>query len=310
MGTGILLGELGLVEIVLTDKEEQVLARPVNVNDILVKPQGQPYIPHIVYTRWFNEAFGRFGWAMVPVGDPQKTANGKKVTVVSPYVLYIHGRPVKFAWGEQDYFEGNADQTYGDALESTVASAMRRLAKRMGVSLEMWDRRYLEAFVDTRCVRVQVKQKDGTFKWQVRLKGGAPLPFEVKGNERGSSRRRDQQQPERSEAPADYYEDVGLPGYNAPAGDEPRSVGRGSTIKGEDRATHADEGEKITLAQRQRLAMIVNNSDRSDEEVNAWLRAAYNIDNVKPTRDILRRDYDAICKALEAPGRLPQGRAK
>lgn len=84
---------------------------------------------------------------------------------------------------------------------------------------------------------------------------------------------------------------------------------RRETVSGDERATHAGEGERITQAQRQRLVMIVNNSDRSDVEVNEWLRTAYGITNVKPTRDILVRDYNAITRALEAPGPLPKGRA-
>lgn len=279
----IMLGRLGLVEVRLKPEEEAVLNEPVNVNDIQIKPTGQPYLSHPYYTRLFNRAFGRLGWALVPVSKPAKAVQGNKVSVVIPYVLYIHGQPVAFANGEQDYYENNAEQTYGDALESTVASALRRCAKRIGVSLEMWDRRYLEAFVETRALHVQIEVKkrgsdEKEKKWVWRLKGSAPFFNEVG---RGSRRR-----------------------------DEPPEERRSSTVPAEQRATHKDEGEKITLPQRQRLAMIVNSSDRSDEEVNEWLRSAYGITNDKPTRDILRRDYDSIVRALESPGQLPAGRAR
>ena len=133
------VGALGLVELKLTDAEERVLSRPVNAADILIRDGGIAYLPHIVYTRWFNDAFGRLGWAIVPTGKPQKGGN----TVLVPYTLYVHGKPVAFAYGEQDYHENNSRQSYGDVIESTVASALRRCAKRLGVGLEMWDKAYL-----------------------------------------------------------------------------------------------------------------------------------------------------------------------
>lgn len=290
IGEEIMLGGLGLVELKLKPEEEAVLAEGVNVNDVQVKPTGQPYLPHPVYTRWFNRAFGRLGWALVPVSKPQKAASGKKVSVVVPYVLYVHGAPVAFAMGEQDYYEDNAEQTYGDALESTVASAMRRCAKRMGVGLEMWDRRYLEAFIDSRCVRVQVETRDGKKKWQVRLKGSAPFYNEV-----GRGRRQTEPEP---------------PAAREVAPMTGRTQGAAATVPAEQRATHGKEDEFITLPQRQRLAMIINNSARTDAEVAEWLRTSYGITNDKPTREIKRRDYDGICRAIEASGALPTGRAR
>jgi hypothetical protein len=143
------LGALGLTELKLTPKEERVLAR--QVDPALVQwraskrdgPADIPYLPHHVYTRWFNEAFGRMGWNLVPVGKPIKTDTN---VVLLPYVLHVHKVPVAFAWGEQEYFERkasgeeNRSQSYGDVIESTVASALRRCAKHLGVGLELWDK--------------------------------------------------------------------------------------------------------------------------------------------------------------------------
>jgi hypothetical protein len=65
---------------------------------------------------------------------------------------------------------------------------------------------------------------------------------------------------------------------------------------------HAQSGEKITDKQRQRLWVITRNSGRSDEEVAGWLRKRYQLQD---SREITRRDYDAICRAIEAQGDLP-----
>ena len=149
------VGALGLAELRLTPEEDQILGEPVNPADVLLKPKvkgGPPeiaYLPHIVYTRWFHRAFGRTGWACVPTAAPKKVNN----LILVPYLLYVHGVPVAAATGEQEYHETNLQQTYGDVIESTVASALRRFAKRLGVGLELWDKRWLEANFGKRAVR-------------------------------------------------------------------------------------------------------------------------------------------------------------
>lgn len=144
----LMLGALGLVELKLTEKEEQVLSERVPVEKVEWKPRvkdGPPeiaYLPHHVYTHWLNRAFGRTGWTLVPIGKPVKS-DGNVVLV--PYVLHVHGKPIAFAWGEQEFFPDNKQQTYGDVIESTVASALRRCVKHLGVGLEMWDRHLLRS---------------------------------------------------------------------------------------------------------------------------------------------------------------------
>ena len=148
---GMDLGALGLVELKLTPKEEAVLGEHVDPARILWRarvkdgPPEIPYLPWSEYTRWFNRAFGRTGWTLVPIGKASMTPGAKdgQQTITCPYVLYIHGKPVAFAQGEQEYFPANKQQTYGDALESTVGNAIRRVAKRIGVGLEMWDRDFI-----------------------------------------------------------------------------------------------------------------------------------------------------------------------
>lgn len=150
LGEEAVLGALGLVEIKLTDLEETILSKPVNPARVLIKPTGQPYLSHPEYTKWFNDAFGRLGWAIVPKAKPRMADK----TISCPYVLYIHGKPAAFALGEQEYYESNREQTYGDAYEATVASALRRCAKRLGVGLELWDKVWLNRFITEECVKV------------------------------------------------------------------------------------------------------------------------------------------------------------
>ena len=62
-------------------------------------------------------------------------------------------------------------------------------------------------------------------------------------------------------------------------------------------------GSDRKVGQVQRLWMIIRKSGRSEGEIKAWLAVAYGIDSTKKIR---RRDYEAICAAVEAPGPLPE----
>lgn len=148
------LGAFGLLELKLTKHEEEVLNEPIDPRKIMWRPREKdgppviPYYPHPEYTRWFNRAFGRTGWALVPISKPNITRadkNPAQQTIVQPYLLHVHGKAIAYAPGEQEYFEGNRSQTYGDALESCHANALRRCAKHLGVGLELWDKDYINS---------------------------------------------------------------------------------------------------------------------------------------------------------------------
>lgn len=275
------IGTLGMGELKLTKEEERELATSVNPLDVLIKPTGQPYLPHRVYTQWLIRAFGRFGWALVPRAKPVRTqmidkeggeVKGRHLVLV-PYLLHVHSHPVAFAWGEQEYNETNAEQTYGDATESTVASGLRRCAKRIGIGLELWDTDWLQRWRDEHAVQVQVTSY-GNLVTRWRRKNAAPLPYE-KRNAR--------------------HDGTALEQGEAPPGDESRRTSRPPA------GNDGSGNEKITQPQRQRLATIASKAGRSNPDVQLWLKGKW---KVTSSKDILRKDYDAICRELEAKGPL------
>jgi hypothetical protein len=284
------IGNRDAIELKLSKAEELELAQPVNPAEVLIKPTGQPYLPHKVYTLWFIRAFGRFGWSLVPRGTPvmkpiaDKEDGGQKGRhlVLVPYSLNIHGHPVADAWGEQEYNESNAEQTYGDAVESSVANALRRCAKRIGVGLELWDKDWLERWRDEHAVQVWIKGygKQKNYKrW--RRKKDKPLPFEIGKDARKVT----------DDVDGDFgQEEPPPPGDSVP----PR---RDRPAAGND----GNGGEKITKPQRQRLATIARKAGRNDADVRLWLIGKW---KVKTSADILRKDYDAVCRELEARGPL------
>ena len=137
---------IGVDQVEITAAEEAVLSENIDERLIRWKPQKKglpiPYVSWTGYTKWMNRAFGRTGWRMVPAGKPIKGPNS---TVLQPHVLFLKGKAYATAWGEQDWFENNVQQTYGDAVESTRASALRRCMKQLGVGIELWDKEWVDA---------------------------------------------------------------------------------------------------------------------------------------------------------------------
>lgn len=274
------IGTFGLVEVRYTKEEEAVLAEAVNAADIRVLPSGIVYLPHIVYTRWLNRAFGRGGWALRPLSKPA-LSNGQ---IVVPYHMMVHGKPVALCYGEQDYHANNKQQSYGDALEATHASALRRGCKHLGLALELWDREFNDHFLAEFAVEVpvEVRRRDGDdwktkVEYQWRLRTSAPIRGE---KTRGSRDDRDHDQRHESER---------RPAKNiTPA------------------ATHSHANEPITDEQVRRLWTIARRRGRSDEELKTYFAGL----GLASSKDIKRKDYDTVCTAIEHPGALPTAPAR
>lgn len=285
------LGALGLVEIKFTAAEEATLSEPVPIDRVRVLPTGQPYLPHTEYTRWFNRAFGRGGWSLKPCSIPAMTHG----SIVVSYVLYIHGKPAAFAQGENDFNGPSAFKSYGEAIEATVASGLRRCAKHLGIGLELWDRVWCDDYQFEHCIRVKVerfdkREKKSYLDHQWRRKVDRPLP----GEQGRQTSRSQTSQTARPAAQAPAHEANGPVGGDdvAPADDRP-STGR-----------TAASGPPVSEAQVRRLFAIVRNSGHTVEAVKAWLKARY---GVSDSAEIRRADYDEICEAIESPeGRLPR----
>lgn len=284
---GFNIGQLGLVELKLTEAEREMMKAPVNVADIEIKPTGQAYLPHPVYTLRLNEIFGVGRWMLVPVSKPALgpgTVEGAQ-TVICDYVLYIHGQPAAHARGEQEYHEKNKDQSYGDALEATYASALRRTCKHLGIALELWTKDFLDDFAAQYCVRVPCniarRGERQKVRWQWRRKNAArfwneidPRDIRDEGDEQQHAQRRSE--PRRDAEPA------------------------------RDRTAWNDgtNTQKISQPQAQRLDRIIHNSGRSWEyEVLPWLQRRFGISS---KTDIRRGDYEWICKCIEGAGGLPE----
>lgn len=60
--------------------------------------------------------------------------------------------------------------------------------------------------------------------------------------------------------------------------------------------------EPITDPQRKRLFVIVKKSGRDEMDFRSWLKDVYKVNS---TKEIRRKDYDDVCRSVEAKGPLP-----
>lgn len=242
---GFLLDTIGLVTLKVSPEQEKILSREPDVKDVDVLPDGAPYLPHPVYTRWLNEAFGRGGWQVVPVSKPALIEH----TVNVKYLLYIDGKPVALADGKQEYHPTNRNQDYGDVLEATRSNALRRGSKHLGIALQLWDRRWCAAWRREHAVQVQVKgrKKNDDNTWsdttltQWRRKDAEPLKGEVATG-----------RVERKEHPP---------------------------------AEHASIDEFISKPKRERFWRIARRVGRNEEAIKQWLKTTYGIANTSAIKN-------------------------
>jgi hypothetical protein len=163
-------GGVGIGTVKLSAGELKIISRAVNQPDVRVLPDsGLAYLPHLYYTRWLNEAFGPTGWGIVPMSAPKKVDN----LIIIPHALYIRGVAVAWAYGAAEYHEKNKRQTYDDVLESCVAYSLRRCCKRLGMALELWDKRWLAKFLAADCIKVNTSKG-----WKWRRKDDEPFEDE------------------------------------------------------------------------------------------------------------------------------------
>jgi len=157
------------------------LTASVPLDGIEIKPTGQIYLCHIQYRRMLNDAFGMGNWALRPLGGFQRTIKTKRrgeqneedtIIVCREYALYIRGKYASSAIGEQEYIESNDMMSASDACEGTESNAIMRCCKKLGMGLEMWDKKFVAKFIKDYCVQVWRKGK-GKPQW--RLKESEPF---------------------------------------------------------------------------------------------------------------------------------------
>lgn len=125
----------------LTPDETAKLMAPFPDEVVEVRPHdGLCYIPHILISDRLNRIFGPGKWALIRRRDWYDTDTS---TMYGEYVLLIKGCYVGESVGGHPYVKSNAKTNLSDALESTAAEALRRIAgKRLSCGHQVWDPEY------------------------------------------------------------------------------------------------------------------------------------------------------------------------
>lgn len=261
-----ILGQLGLQPLTLSAEAEAILNEPIDEGKVLIKPTGAVYYPHIEYTRWFNRGFGRGAWTMVPAARPKlipAKGDDSRQLATQTFVLFVHGKPVAQATGEQEYHEDNNEQTYADVIEALNANALRRVAKRLGIGLELWDRSWGQAWQAKHAIRVWVENSSKPV-W--RRKVDPPFWNETGPATEDRTRRQQQRGGERSTAQQER---------------------------------DAKDERLISDAQVKRFWAIARKAKRTDDEIKGYLRIVCGVEH---TKDIKRMHYDKAVEALTKAG--------
>jgi hypothetical protein len=153
----------GIAAEAFTAEQAAILLDKIAESDIEVRPDGLIYLPEIRYRRILNRTFGPGAWALMPrsidIGDNMLFYRG---------VLFIHGRFVSEAIGEQQYFPNNDRMSYATAAEAAKSNCLVRCCKDIGIASELWDPTFTRQWlaknaVDVWCVNRQDPQKRKKF---------------------------------------------------------------------------------------------------------------------------------------------------
>lgn len=123
---------------------QEILAQPIQPQDIEMKPDGMIYLPEIKYRRILSRAFGAGGWGLVPRSETIVT----DALVTREYALVCLGRLVGIARGEQSYF---APGNIPTATEGCKSNALMRCCKDLGIASELWDPYFIKDFKSKYC---------------------------------------------------------------------------------------------------------------------------------------------------------------
>ncbi len=134
-----LIPTCGTIE--LTEQQRKALFKPVNEQDIEIRPDGLIYLPWVEYVSRLKEAFG-LNWSIVPQGMPKHNGDN----LIWGFYLIIQGKLAGFAIGEQEYSADNVYMTWGEACEGAKSNALMRLCKGIGISLELWKPSFVHAW--------------------------------------------------------------------------------------------------------------------------------------------------------------------
>lgn len=149
-----LIPTIGTIE--LNDKQEDILYAGVKAEDIEIRPDGLIYLPWMEYVSRLQRAF-KMSWGTIPDDKPVQMG----VHILWGFYLVIKGKLAGYAVGQQEYHANNPKMTWGDACEGAKSNALMRLCKGLGISLELWQPKFIKDWVSKYAESYELKDDKG-----------------------------------------------------------------------------------------------------------------------------------------------------
>lgn len=290
---------VGIAAAPFSPEAAEILMGGVAEEDIEIRPDGLIYLPEIKYRRILNRAFGPGAWSLLPM---EITVSPQDNMLYYKGALFVLGRFVSEAIGDQQYFPDNDRMSYATAAESAKSNCLMRCCKDLGIASELWDPTFVRGWI----------ARNATEAWCVN----------VGSRDRGKKKKMWRK---RESVPIDAFPWKEEGGFDA----EPVTVSRPEPASGIGSASRqqASRPEARTAAVRPSaarqaeqlpLAPLVSVKQvgrfRAIARSNGWteheqLRLLSKF-GFSRAEEITRDAYDRICTALENPVILTEVRAE
>ena len=299
---------VGIAAAPFSPEAADVLLGAVAEDDVEIRPDGLIYLPEIKYRRILNRAFGPGAWSLLPM---EITVSPQDNMLYYKGALFVLGRFVSEAIGEQQYFPDNDRMSYATAAESAKSNCLMRCCKDLGIASELWDPTFVRNWVtrnatEAWCVNVGTRDR-GKKKKMWRKKSAPPIdsyPWKEEAAYDAEPIHVGRPEPP-SMRPAASAADAGggaMTGRPAAA----RADGRLAGAK-----TAVDDAQLplaplVSVKQVGRFRAIGRSNGWTENEQNRLLsKFGFN-----RAEEITRDAYDRICSALENPVILTEVRAE
>lgn len=277
----------------------EILMQEVAAGDVEIRPDGLIYLPEIKYRRILNRAFGPGTWAVLPM---EITVSPQDNMLYYKGILFVYGRFVSEAIGEQQYFPDNDRMSYATAAESAKSNCLMRCCKDLGIASSLWDPQYIRQWIAQHAVEawcVNIGNHDRGKKKKMWRKRSAPPIDMYPWREEGPAQAGDR-------LPVEQPAFRPIPESTPPwEGDKPAEPARTTTIDRRPSRASRTELKPISIKQAGRFRAIAKANDWTPEEVAELLRRH----DYQTIEGIDWRDYEDICTTLQDPVALSEIRA-
>ena len=132
----------------------KVLQCPIDDDDVEIRSHdGIIYYPEMLYRERLNRAFKPGGWAILPKESFYDKTCQK---IYYKGALFIQGRFVAEAIGEQRYVKSNPNMSYATAHEGAKSDCLTRCCKDLGIASDLWKPRFIKHWLKKHTVQVWV----------------------------------------------------------------------------------------------------------------------------------------------------------